>query len=29
MVVLNANPLEDIMNTRQIDGVYIGGNRFR
>jgi imidazolonepropionase-like amidohydrolase len=29
MVVLNANPLEDIMNTRQIDAVYIGGTRFR
>jgi len=27
LVVLNANPLMDIKNTRQIDAVYIGGRR--
>jgi imidazolonepropionase-like amidohydrolase len=27
LVVLNANPLTDIKNTRQIDSVYIGGRR--
>jgi imidazolonepropionase-like amidohydrolase len=27
MVVLNANPLDDIKNTRKIDSVYIAGNR--
>lgn len=27
IVVLNANPLMDIKNTRQIDSVYIGGRR--
>ncbi len=26
-VVLNANPLTDIRNTRQIDSVWIGGHR--
>jgi len=26
-IVLNANPLEDILNTRQIEDVYIRGNR--
>jgi len=25
--VLNANPLDDIKNTRKIDSVYIAGNR--
>ncbi len=28
-VVLHKNPLEDILNTRTIDAVYIAGNRFR
>jgi imidazolonepropionase-like amidohydrolase len=27
LVVLNANPLMDIKNTRQIDAVYIGGRK--
>jgi imidazolonepropionase-like amidohydrolase len=27
LVVLNANPLDDIKNTRKIDSVYIAGNR--
>ena len=27
IVVLNANPLTDIKNTRQIDAVYIGGRK--
>jgi len=27
LVVLNANPLMDIKNTRQIDSVYIGGRK--
>ena len=27
LVVLNANPLTDIKNTRQIDSVYIGGRK--
>jgi len=27
LVVLNANPLDDIKNTRKIDAVYIAGNR--
>ena len=26
-VVLNANPLDDIRNTREIDSVWIAGNR--
>ena len=26
-VVLGANPLEDILNTRTIEAVYIAGNR--
>jgi imidazolonepropionase-like amidohydrolase len=27
LVVLHANPLMDIKNTRQIDSVYIGGRK--
>jgi imidazolonepropionase-like amidohydrolase len=27
LVVLNANPLQDIRNTRKIDSVWIAGNR--
>ena len=27
LLVLNANPLDDIRNTRQIHSVWIGGNR--
>ena len=27
LVILNANPLDDILNTREIDSVWIGGNR--
>ncbi len=27
LLVLNANPLDDIKNTRKIDAVYIGGNK--
>jgi imidazolonepropionase-like amidohydrolase len=27
LVVLNANPLDNIRNTRQIDSVWIGGRR--
>jgi imidazolonepropionase-like amidohydrolase len=27
LLVLNANPLDDIKNTRKIDSVYIAGNR--
>ena len=27
LVTLNANPLDDIFNTREIDSVWIGGNR--
>ena len=27
LVMLNANPLDDILNTREIDSVWIGGNR--
>jgi imidazolonepropionase-like amidohydrolase len=27
LLVLNANPLTDIRNTRQIDSVWIGGRR--
>jgi imidazolonepropionase-like amidohydrolase len=26
-MVLNANPLDDIANTRNIDSVYLGGSR--
>jgi len=29
LVVLTANPLTDIRNTRQIDSVWIGGQRLR
>ena len=29
LVVLNADPLADIMNTREIDSVWISGNRIR
>jgi imidazolonepropionase-like amidohydrolase len=28
LLVLNANPLEAITNTRSFDAVYIGGRRF-
>jgi hypothetical protein len=27
LVILNANPLMDIKNTRQIDSVYVGGRK--
>jgi imidazolonepropionase-like amidohydrolase len=27
LLVLNANPLTDIRNTRQIDSIWIGGHR--
>jgi imidazolonepropionase-like amidohydrolase len=27
LLVLNANPLTDILNTRQIDSIWIGGHR--
>jgi imidazolonepropionase-like amidohydrolase len=27
LLVLDANPLDDIKNTRKIDSVYIAGNR--
>ena len=27
LVILNTNPLDDILNTREIDSVWIGGNR--
>ncbi len=27
LVILNANPLDDILNTREVDSVWIGGNR--
>jgi imidazolonepropionase-like amidohydrolase len=29
LIILNANPLEDIRNTREIDSVWIAGNRVR
>ncbi len=28
ILVLNANPLDAIANTRRIDAIYIGGRRF-